>query len=138
MDNGRFDQFLGNYTAAIRRGDATAAVDQTALRLAEATKSRIVQELAAHCHPEGLHLLAVDKVYSPGASFRWASPVAERLAAEINREGSGNAVVTGLGADSTSIELALRVVSHAVGAAAAKHPGNWVSGVLPNEIWLDS
>jgi hypothetical protein len=138
MDNDRFEESVGNYAAAIRRGNATASLDQTAPLQAEATKHRTIGELAAHCHPTGLHLLAVDKVYSPGSSFRWGSPIAERVAAEVSREGIQHALVSGLNTSAECVEVALRAVSHAVGAAATRHSANWVSGVVPNEIWLDS
>jgi hypothetical protein len=137
MDRPQFDGAVGNYVAADRRRTATASLDQTAPLQAEATKKRILDDLVAQCHPRGLHLRAVDKVYSPGTSFRWGSPIAERVAAEVGREGSQHPLVSGLNISAERIEIALRAVSLAVGTAAVAHPANWVSGAGPEEIWLD-
>lgn len=137
MGRSQFDAALAKYTAANRRRDATASLDQTARLQAEATKNGILDDLAGCSPARGLHLLAADKVYSPGTSFRWGNPTAERVAAEVSRDGNQHPIVRGLSISADRIELALRAVSRAVGAAAVAHPANWVSGAVPDEIWLD-
>lgn len=124
--------------SADRRADATRGHDPTADGTATKDKREVLDNLAKRCHPAGLHLLAVDKSYAAGTGRRWGSPAAERLAAEVSREGRLHPLVTAFDTDAVNIEVALRAVSRAVGEAAEKHPANWVSGVLPNEIWLDS
>lgn len=124
--------------AADRRADATRVHDPSVDATAAKDKRDVLDNLAKRCHPIGLHLLAVDKSYAAGAGRRWGSPAAERLAAEVSREGRLHPLVTAFDTDAVNVEVALRAVSRAVGEAAEKHPANWVSGVLPNEIWLDS
>lgn len=138
MDSGSFDEAVGTYTAAIRRANATAGIDQTAPFQAAADQNRALEGLAARCHADGLHLLAVEKVYTPGTSFRWGSPVAEWVAAAVRREGDRHPLVGGFDIGAERIEVALRAVSHAVAAAAARHPAYWRGGAAPAEIWLDS
>jgi hypothetical protein len=138
MGHHRFDSEVGTYTAANRRGAATASVDPTAARTAQATRNKVLEGLSQYCHAGGLHLRAVDKVFSRGADFRWGSDIAERLAHEVSREGSGHPLVSGMGSSADRIELALRAVSRAVGEGAIRHRANWVSGAGPVEIWLDS
>jgi hypothetical protein len=138
MGRSQFDAAFAIYTAANRRRDATASLDQTARLQAEATNNGILDDLAGYCPARGLHLLAADRVYSPGTSFRWGSPTAERVAAEVSRDGNQHPIVRGLVTSADRIELALRAVSRAVGVAAVAHPANWVSGAVPDEIWLDS
>ena len=126
-------------TALGQRRDATASLDQTAKLQAEATKNSILDDISQHCRPRGLHLCAVEKVYSRGGSFRWGSPIAERVAEEINREGDLHPVVTGWDINAVRIEFALRAVSRAVGNAGDTHPANRPSsGVMPDKIWLDT
>jgi hypothetical protein len=123
-------------------------VETCAAATAEGTKNYALAGIAARCHPDGLHLLAVEQVYSAGTGFRWGSPIAERLAAEINRAANLQPLVDGLNGRAGNvgavvrsewIELALKAVSQAVGRVAERHPANWPpgGGVLPNEIWLD-
>lgn len=139
MNTDEFDLAIANYAAADRRRDATASLDQTAQMQAEATKNNILLDISGRCHPRGLHLRAVEKVYSRGGGFRWGSPIAERTAAEINREGDLHPIATGWGINPVRIEFALRVVSRAVGEAADSHPSNRpYGGVMPSEIWLDT
>ena len=76
----------GTYTAADRGRDATADVDLTAQAQAEKTTRDVLDGIAAHCHPAGLHLLAADKSYTAGTPSRWGSPIAGLLAADISRE----------------------------------------------------
>lgn len=123
--------------SADRRADATRAHDPTADATVAKDKRAILDDLAKRCHPTGLHLLAADKSYAAGTGRRWGSPAAERLAADVSREGRLHPLVIALATDAVDIEVALRAVSRAVGEAAERHPANWVSGVLPNEIWLD-
>jgi hypothetical protein len=100
----------------------------------------VLAAIAARCYPHGLHLLAVEQVYSPGTGIRWGSPIAERLAAEVNREGNLHPLVSGLNTIDDRIELALKAVSHAAGAVGDTHsanrpgPGGWIS----DRIWLDT
>lgn len=127
----------GALATADQRAGATRAHDPTADATAAKDKHEVLDNLAKRCHPAGLHLLAVDKSYAPGTGRRWGSPTAERLATEISREGRLHPLVVAFDAEVSNVEVALRAVSRAVGDAADKHPANWVSGVLPNEIWLD-
>ncbi|MBS9532559.1 SIR2 family protein [Mycobacterium sp. M1] len=124
--------------SADRRAEATREHDPAAIATAAREKREILDQVAFRCHPTGLHLLAADKSYAAGAGRRWGSPSAERLAAEVNREGQLHPLVIAFDAEPVNIELALHAVSRAVGEAAEKHPANWVSGILPNEIWLDT
>jgi len=137
MADGKATAAAGAYAAANRRRDATTGTDATADAIAAKDRRDTLDNLAKHCHPAGLHLLAADKSYIAGTGRRWGSPAAERLAAEVSREAQLHPLVSALGTDAINVEVALRAVSHAVGHAADKHPANWVSGVLPNEIWLD-
>jgi hypothetical protein len=138
MADNKVTEAAATYAAAIRRRDATTGVDPTAEAIAEKTKRDLLDNVAKHCRPAGLHLLAVDKSYAARTARRWGSPIAERLAADINRETRLHPLVNALGIDPESLELALKAVSNAVGQAAEKHPANWVSGFLPNDIWLDT
>ena len=140
MCDDQFDQAVGTCAAADLRRDATAGVHPTIAGQTEAIKNNALDGVAAHCHPDGLHLLAVDKVYSAGTGSRWGSPIAERLAAEVNREANLYPLVIGLNTSAEQLELALKAVSRAVGQAAEKHPANWPQGggFLPNEVWLDA
>jgi len=124
--------------AADSRASATREYDPTADATAARDKRDILGNLAKQCHPAGLHLLSVDKCYEAGSGRRWGSPGAERLASEVGREGRLHPLAAALDIDPIVIEVALRAVSRAVGQAAEKHPANWVNGVLPNEVWLDS
>jgi hypothetical protein len=148
MRDDQFRQDVETCAAADRRCSATAGTDPTAAATAEGTKNYALAGIAARCHPDGLHLLAVEQVYSAGTGFRWGSPIAERLAAEINRAANLQPLVDGLNGRAGNvgavvrsewIELALKAVSQAVGRVAERHPANWPpgGGVLPNEIWLD-
>lgn len=137
MGHHRFDSEVGTYTAANRRGAATAGVDTTAARTAQAARNQVLDALAQCCPVGGLHLRAVEKVFSRGADFRWGSDIAERLADGVSREGSRHPLVGGLGSSGERIEIAVRAVSRAVGEAARRRPAYWVSGAGPAEIWLD-
>ncbi len=123
--------------SAARRAEATKEHDPTAEATAANNKREVLDNLAKRCHPADLHLLAVDKSYAAGTGRQWGSPTAERLAAEIAREGPLHPLVTALDIDANNLEVALRAVSRAVGNAAERHPRNWVNGLLPSEIWLD-
>lgn len=139
MDADQFDVAIGNYAAADRRREAVASLDQTTQLQAEATKNSVLDDISGYCRPRGLHLQAVEKVYSRGGGFRWGSPVAERVSEEINREGDLHPVVNGWGINPVRIEFALRAVSRAVGDAGNRHPANRPSGgVMPDKIWLDT
>jgi hypothetical protein len=140
MQIDRFGEAAASYASADARRIATADVDPTAGPKAEAAKSDILDGLAAGCHPRGLYLCAVEKVYSSGTSFRWASPMAERLAEEVHRERELHPLVSGLNASPQQIELALRAVSHAIGEAGNSHPTNRpnASGFMPEEVWIDT
>jgi SIR2-like domain len=106
----------------------------------QAGRAKFIAALAARCHPDGLHLLAVEQVYSTGTHRRWSSPVAERLAAEVDREGSLHPIVSALNTNAENIELALEAVSDAVGQVADRHPANrpGPGGWMPDRIWLDA
>ncbi len=139
MGADQFDVAIKKYAAADRRRDATGSLDQTAQLQAEANKNSILDDISKHCRPGGLHLCAVQKVYSRRGGSRWGSPIAERVAEEINREGDLHPVVTGWGVNPVGIEFALRAVSRAVGDAANRHLANRPSGgVMPDKIWLDT
>jgi NAD-dependent SIR2 family protein deacetylase len=129
------------YDLEDRRATATANIDPTIVAAAEARRSTTLNGVADTCHPNGLHLLAVEKVYTPGAPIQWGSPVAERLAAEVSREGDKHPVAQELRGGADNIELALKIVSRAVGRAADGHPANTPppgGGVMPDRIWLDT
>ena len=117
MSQPQFNTSVGTYTAAIRRGQATAQADPTATHTAEAAKNNVVDEMGRGCSVKGLHLRAVDKVFRRGADFRWGSDVAEWLADEVGREGDAHPMVAGLDSTPESTEIALRAVSRAVGEA---------------------
>ena len=139
MDADQFDVAIGNYAATNRRREAVASLDQTTQLQAKATKNSVLDDISGYCRPRGLHLQAVEKVYSRGGGFRWGSAVAERVSEEINREGDLHPVVNGWGINPVRIEFALRAVSRAVGDAGIRHPANRPSGgVMPDKIWLDA
>jgi hypothetical protein len=141
LSNERFDWAVENYASADKRRDATAGIDQTANLQAAATKNEILDDLAAYCHPDGLHLFAVEKVYSPGTNFRWGSPIAERLAADISRERTLHPLVERLEVAPARMALALSAVSRAIGRVADKHPATQPppgGGVMRQEVWLDA
>jgi hypothetical protein len=138
MADDKFTQAAGAYTAATRQRDATSSINPTAQAQAEKTKRDVLDNLAKCCHPDGLHLLAVDKVYSTGADFRWGSPVAERVAAEVSRESHLHPFVGSLSTNAENIALAIKTISYAIGQAATRHPANQSSGWALREIWLDS
>ena len=73
MDADQFDVAIGNYAAADRRREAVASLDQTTQLQAEATKNSVLDDISGYCRPRGLHLQAVEKVYSRGGGFRWAA-----------------------------------------------------------------
>jgi hypothetical protein len=122
MTDSKFTEATGTYTAANRRRDATTSVDPTAQAQAEKTKTTVLNDLAAHCHPNGLHLVAADEADTAGTARRWGSTIAKRLAAEVSRETRLHPLVSALNTDAESIELALKADSHAVGQAAEKPP----------------
>jgi hypothetical protein len=133
MREDQFNQAVNACHTADRRRAATSGVDPTIAAQTESTKRDALNGVAALCHPYGLHLLALDQVYSPGTDFRWGSPIAERLASEVSREGSLHPLVGGLNTSAERIELALKAVSQALGLAAQKHPAG-----ASDKIWLDT
>lgn len=86
------------------------------------------------------HLLAVD--LSGNDTYR--SPAAERLADDVAIEGGGHPLVEGgLTDDPTSLEIALRAVSLAVGRlgyelAWSRAPSSGPAAEIPMETWIDS
>jgi hypothetical protein len=140
MQTDQFDSAVAKCASADAQRDAIGSIDQTAAAKAEAAKNTELDGLAAQCHPRGLYLCAVEKVYSTGTGFRWGSPIAERLAEEVNRERELHPLAIGLNASPERIELALRAVSRAIGDAGDRHPTNTpnAAGLMPDRVWLDT
>lgn len=140
MRNDQFSQALSTSTLAGRRGAATASVDPLARARAAADIDMVLAGIVTRCHPTGLHLFAAERVYGAGTARRWASPTAERLVAEVDRERDLHPLVIGLNTSAENLTFALQVVSRAIGQAGETHaanrpgPGGW----LRDELWLDS
>ncbi len=108
-----------------------------------AARQKVIDEVAEHCHAYHTHLFAAERQYEAGRGRRWSSPVAERLADQIGRQGEFHPVIAGLQWGVTGAQLALLAVGTAVGTVARElewritpvAPGP--AAFMPSEFWLD-
>ena len=106
-------------------------------------RQKVIDEVAEHCHAYHTHLFAAERQYEAGRGRRWSSPVAERLADQIGRQGEFHPVIAGLQWGVTGAQLALLAVGTAVGTVARElewritpvAPGP--AAFMPSEFWLD-
>lgn len=123
-------------TSAREQYKALSSVDSASAIAgpANAIHAAIADLAQGRCHAAKLHLFAVEKSHVRGVGQYWGSPIAERLASELAREGDLHPLVRAFGGDAVSVEMAVRAVSRAVGKAAEAEPGTW----RREQFWLDT
>lgn len=144
MEAERFAASVGDYETSDRRLEALSRVpdgDQGAQFQARVDRDRVVGRIAEFVRPHGAHVLASERIFFQGNRI-WGSPVAERIAEDVQRLGAQHPLVEALRVEVDALWLALRGVSVAVGREGDRLQlqGSPVGyGFFPSdECWLDT
>lgn len=144
MNNEHFQASIEDYALKSSRVDAMAQVDQAAHLAARTEQQAVLDQMAESCriYFYGPHILAQERVIEANEGRRWHSPVAERLAQDVQRVGEQHPLVAGMQSKPDAMWLALKGVSAAVGRSAREleweaTPVNGF-GFIPDEFWLDT
>lgn len=130
-------EFSAKDSALLDAAESDANIRQAAW----ADRQTVIEAVSAHCYVDHTALFTAERQYEPGNHERWSSPVAERLAGEIAREGESHPCVAGLQLDVAEAQLAVRAVAAAIGSVGRKL--EWqatpvgTAGFIPSEFWLD-
>jgi hypothetical protein len=134
-----FDALIREYATA-----TNAVVDAPSVEAglpAWRARQSVIGQAAERISAYHTHLFAAERQYEAGRGRRWSSPIAERLADEVLRQGEFHPVVAGLQLGVTGAQLAVKAVGAAVGAVARTL--EWQAtpigraGFIPDEFWLD-
>jgi hypothetical protein len=132
-----FNAIVSNYAAAQRSEQATASL-QSGGAVASTTKA-LREQLTALCSADGHHVLGAERMHEQ-SGLRWASPPAERLYHDIDREIDTHLLVRAMNIDKPALLLALTALSTNIGETARVAAQRSISGggVEPTEVWLDA
>lgn len=108
---------------------------------ASTARQEAIDQVAEHCSAYHTHLFAAERQYEAQRGRRWSSPIAERLADEMNRLRDSHPVISGLQWGVTGAQLAVQAVGAAVGRVAKELEWQAIPvgtvGFIPSEFWLD-
>nr|WP_300403008.1 SIR2 family protein [uncultured Rhodococcus sp.] len=142
MSAPEFATRVEEYAQRDRRLTASADMDQATKREAWIDRDKVLGQVASQCHVSQQHILAADGHLTGAEADRWGSPVAERLAEDVDRSGNRHPLLDALGVTKEAMWLALKGVSVQVGRRG--HDRSWEAlpagqaGFLAQELWLDA
>ena len=142
MNNENFQASVDGYALTSAKVGAMAHVDQAAHHAARTELQGVIDRVGESCRVYGSHILAQERTINAQEGRRWHSPVAERLAQEVQRAGEQHPLVSGMQRKPDAMWLALKGVSAAVGRRAwelewqATPVGRF--DFIPVQVWLDT
>lgn len=140
IESDGFDEAIKRF-AAQNAAVADAAKQGIDVQAAWKTRQQVLDGVAEHCHPYSAPPFAAERMYEVSRGRRWGSPVAERLAFDIDRQGESHPVVVGLQLGVSAAQLAVNAVGAAVGRAGKEMEWQAIPvgtvGFIPSEFWLD-
>lgn len=140
IDSDGFDEAIERF-AAKNAAVADAVKGRGDVEEAWRARQRVLDGVAEQCHPYSAPLFAAERMYEISGGRRWGSPVAERLAFDIDRQGESHPVVVGLQRSVSAVQLAVTAVGAAIGRAGEQMEWQAIPvgtvGFIPSEFWLD-
>lgn len=140
IESDGFDEAIKRFVAQ-NAAVADAAKQGIDVQAAWKARQQVLDGVAEQCHPYSAPLFAAERMYEISRGRRWGSPVAERLAFDIDREGESHPVVVGLQLGVSAAQLAVTAVGAAIGRAGAEMEWQAIPvgtvGFIPSEFWLD-
>jgi hypothetical protein len=133
---------VDDYALKSRKLEAMSQVDQMAKHQALIDLQRVIGSVAGFCNAHFIHAIASERTFVAGEGQKWGCPLAERLAADVQRAGDQHPLVMGWGVDPDALWLALKGASVAIGRVGdelqtqATPVGR--AAFVPDSFWLDT
>jgi hypothetical protein len=110
-----FPECVEDYALKIRKLAAMSQIDSATEITARRDRQLVIGRVAELCSAYGAHLVAEARTFDAAEGRKWGSPLAERLAEDVNRSAAGHPLLAALHVDTDEMWLALKGVSIVVG-----------------------